>query len=824
MLSKKKLVISEELSPLNIALTLLIRVYLSNKLLNRRNVVCLLVQHLEGEHYHNKKTLNVAPTLSDFCDATREYQKNSIVSRSNPNLNPEDTAVDLATAKLLKLAWGIADEEQMQREINDTYSLILDPNIISYGESLLVSPRSVIGRFLQKMVVAAKLLHFDEGVLVFRSFCQFRETSVGYYENCDNDGYECLPHLTVEPGTVTRCYNNDDKNKFQRGNAINDEEFYKTLQGQIDLGLGTAMRPDDDLIITPLTTTERGCLVDAQVEFLEKFGSPVPSELRSIMEQMVSPYLEFSSVHNAHGGLSPSYHYLHYLENLSEGNYIAAFDSLHQYFDYMVSQGSRYFYHFALIARASLHQCFGEDQKALDSIEEAISVARENKDNGTLTYVLSWLFNFMKDKPMLWINQSSFQNNGALQLLEFLSRKSQDVSSLLAAVSFCYITEDHLTNGDSCEKLYESLFKAIFVSISDGTATFVKCCDLACLVWSKLGIPYLSEFYADMGYGYALKLGSQNDVLDLALKKHVGLFFKDNPERATELLRVMLPSYAHNVAQFQRLQKQILLFQAETNLKSGKILLAKENLKLFSNSGDVDEESGFNMIRLQSSILANACDSSGAIQLICREISDANKRIRRPNIFISIRSNLIKSYYLIQFKANARALSLLVQQIKLAKLTGFGTILMEGLVQMVSLLNNTRCVEEAHCVALRLVPAVTRTQNQTLIATLFFELARSSCFFLESTEEAGSSNRKELFTNFLKFLSISIAGYKKSLDLKMLVKCFRLEQRIALAGSEFKEDIASSLPFQNFKKHSQAGLEVLHKRAINESDCGYLKS
>ena len=38
----------------------------------------------------------------------------------------------------------------------------------------------------------------------------------------------------------------------------------------------------------------------------------------------------------------------------------------------------------------------------MDAIEEAISVARENKDNSTLTYILSWLFNFMKNKPELW--------------------------------------------------------------------------------------------------------------------------------------------------------------------------------------------------------------------------------------------------------------------------------------------------------------------------------------------------------------------------------------------------------------------------------------
>lgn len=820
---KRKVIISEELSPLSIALTLLIKIYLSNELLNHRSIVYLLVQHLEGEQYHQKNPLKVAPTLSDLCDAFRTFHKSGIISKSSLPLTPELNPVELAIEKLLDLVWAIHNEEQLQLQISETYTLLLDPNIISSSKSSYVSPRSVVGRFLQRIVVAAKLLHFDESILVFRSFCHFRQSTQAFYKEFKNSGFECRANQTLVSITGATGRKNKSYTKFQEGITIGEDEFCKVLQDQLDIGLGTALSPGDDLVVTPLTKIELDCLVDAQVKFLERFGSPTPPELRSLMEQMVSPYLEFSSAHKTSSGLSPSYHYLRYLESLFEGNYLAAFDSLHQYFDYMVSQGSRYYYHFALIAKASLHQCFGEDQKALDSLEEAISVARENKDNATLTYVLSWLFNFMKGKPKLWVNQSFFQNDCELQLLEFLSRKSQNVSLLLAAVSFCYVTEGHLANGDSAEKLYESLFGAIFVSINDGTTSFVKCCDLASVVWSKLGLPYLSELYVDMGLAYALKFGPQNDVLDLTLKKKKSAFSKGNPENAINELREMLQSYVKNIPQFQRLQKQLQLFQIDTNISSGKTLLANEALKVFLSAGEMDEETRFNIIKLQSSILADNCDPTSAMEYICREISDASRR-KRPNIFMSIQLNLIKTYQLIQFGANERALSLLIQQIKLAKLIGFGTILMNGLVQMISLLNNTGSVQEAHRIALRLVPAVTRTQNQHLIAALFYELAKSCCYFLEITHYSRLSSRKEVFTNFLKFLSISIAGYKKSIDLRMLVECFRLEQRVAVAGSDFKDQITNSIPFQNFKKHSQAGLELLQKRTIAESDCGYLKS
>lgn len=73
-----------------------------------------------------------------------------------------------------------------------------------------------------------------------------------------------------------------------------------------------------------------------------------------------------------------------------------------------------------------MHQYFGEDQKAIDSIEEAVSVARENKDNATLTYILSWFYNFMHHKPHLWAQQSLFSKNSGNHLLDFIIKKAPE--------------------------------------------------------------------------------------------------------------------------------------------------------------------------------------------------------------------------------------------------------------------------------------------------------------------------------------------------------------------------------------------------------------
>lgn len=825
----QNVLISDEISPLNLALVLLIKLYISHQLPIRRSVLFLLVRHIEGGSLHHNKLDKVTHNLIDFCEEIRVNYSDGVATRFSEGSKNESNSVNCVIFMLLDLAWGLENEEQMHRLINDAYALILDSDIITYDATFSVSQRSIIGRFVQKIVIAAKLLHFEESIILYQTFCLFRESSLHIYQSLRDEGFKLIVHansnleMKSEPIHQTWYHKvkDDFPNKAKQTRISNDSMVIRSLQDQLDLCLSTSRDHINGTIVSSITKFDLEVLIDAQVNLLEKFGTPTPPDMKSIMEQMAR--YEFLNASNSHVSPYQSYHYLRYLENLYEGNYLNAFDSLHQYFDYMVSQGSKYFYHFALIARASLHQCFGEDQRALDSIEEAISVARENKDNGTLTYVLSWLFNFMKDKPNLWAYQSSFQNNSELQLLEFLSRKSNTVSLLLAAVSFCFITESLISKGDSPAKILQSLFKALYVSINDGPASFVKCCELASLVWDKLGVPHLTDLYVDIGLSFALEFGSKDDALSLKLRSQVIGFLRDGPERAIDELKEMQHHYSGNIFHYQKLQRKILLLQTEASLRSGNVLLARENLKFFMHSGKADDEARFHFIRLHSKVLAASNDYSGAIQLVSREISDV-KPCLNLNLFYSIKLNLIKTCLLILCGAGTRAFSLLVQQMKLAKSIGFGILLNEALLQLVSLLNETGNKCEAYQFALRLVPTVSMTRDQHLIATIHFELARSCCAFLMGDLEQKFMLRKEVFANFLRFLSISIAGYKKSFDLNMLGHCFELERRVAHAVTSFSDEMAESVPFQNFKEHSKVGLEVLQRKASAECNNGYLKS
>ena len=278
---------------------------------------------------------------------------------------------------------------------------LITVNSSSPEATKIVSSKSLFGSFVLKICTAFATLKFDESQLLFQAFSEFRESTRQIYIN--------------QGGIISDSISDPD---FELFNHLNNN-----LK---EIGvINTTSK------IIPVPRYDLQQLLDYQITLLESYGTPTPQYLKDIMLLMTSPNSNVGRIQNINFNNLPSYHYLRYLECLQESDYNGAFDALHQYFDYMVSNNSKYFYHFALISRAALHQYFGEDDKAIDAIEEAICVARENKDNSTLTYILSWLFNFMKNKPELWNRQTFTTIITKHKFLTFLLKIQTSITTAL---------------------------------------------------------------------------------------------------------------------------------------------------------------------------------------------------------------------------------------------------------------------------------------------------------------------------------------------------------------------------------------------------------
>ena len=133
--------------------------------------------------------------------------------------------------------------------------------------------------------------------------------------------------------------------------------------------------------------------------------------------------------HMAHSGAAmPAVaHYLRYLDSWRAGDYPSALDNLHRYFDFSMQHSDRTVYQYALLNLAILQADYGCHREAIPALQEAISVARENKDVVCLNFCMGWLYHFGKSFPQ---EMKEIRKNGILgsedEGLAFLKSRAKD--------------------------------------------------------------------------------------------------------------------------------------------------------------------------------------------------------------------------------------------------------------------------------------------------------------------------------------------------------------------------------------------------------------
>ncbi|KAL6451805.1 apc5 Anaphase-promoting complex subunit 5 [Candida maltosa Xu316] len=700
-----RLLLSEDLSPYKLSLLVLIQIYLNNKLPITQLI--LLTQLIE----------NKLPTTPDSLSK-------SII----PSL---DMINDEATEKLLlDCVWDITSIEYIEQNlINKLLECVKAGTVLSNDQQQLpksgyklVSSKSLFGSFILKICTAFASLKFDESCLLFQAFTEFREST-----------------RSKMGGRIQETVN-DDK----------DFELFSKLNSTLET-MGISNK-GTKLIPAPKYDLQQ--LLDNQIAILENYGTPTPQYLKDIMKLMVSPDSNIGRIQNIHFNNLPSYHYLKYLECLQSSNYNGAVDALHQYFDYMVSNNSKYFYHFALISRASLHQYFGEDEKAMDAIEEAISVARENKDNSSLTYILSWLFNFMNNKPELWNCQSFFNNNNQTQVLDFLKKKSKQLSPSLYSISFNFETLQLMKNGRS--DYINSLTKSMFVAINDTKPTFIKSAELAAAVWARIGEPNLSEIYNEIAFELTDKT---TDRINISIKSAFLKFLHGDVENAYQALED-LKKGVNDHSLYNSIHVRSLLMLVKIYLKKGKFIMSRNIVNVLLNDDIRDIELKNELRLLQVEVEMCLENYTQALNYL--------SNIQSNDVYFQLRLAILKCQIFINSGNHYRVFTLLIQQISLAKRCGFQYLAMEAIVLLWEVLNKTESFEDARKLSTEIMPQVFSLDNQELIAKAYFRMARSW------SDDKVSLNYTE----------IAISKFEKCSNLILMKSVLKFQQHLARRHQE----------------------------------------
>ncbi|KAK6199387.1 anaphase-promoting complex, subunit 5 [Scheffersomyces amazonensis] len=782
-----QLLLTEDLSPHKFALLFLIQLYCHHQIPQSKvtAVLTVLINLIDNKPTEDDEEITILPSLQDVVDALGHVGKSNSTEKDK-----EDEDILRLQMSILKSLWDITSVKQVDNDLL-SFNDILEPASTIYtpkeatetDKIKKISSRSLLGSFIYKVTSAFHLLKFDEIFLLYEALVEYREPSRQFY--LDHGG------IILETPISDSIDGDSDTN-----NTNTDSQLYDTLNQQLaeimDTEVPNTCTASSKYFAIPKHDLQ--VLLERQIHLLETYGTPTPKMLKDIMILMTSPDSNTTSIQNANFNNSASYYYIRYLEHLHACNYNGAFESLHQYFDYMVSSNSKYFYHFALISKASLHEFFGEDEKAIDSIEEAISVAREHKDNSALTYILSWLFNFMKNKPDLWHKQSFFNNNDETQLLNFLIEKSKSVSLSLYSMSYNFETLQRMNSGSTMNNYLESIIKSLYISIHDKVSTFTRSSETMAMVWSRIGNIQLSNIYTEIA------IESTNDKrtkIPILIRLNFLKFYKGETEIGFKNLCKLKQDI--NSKQDYSLYKSVhirwIILLIQLNLLKGRFRISKELVEILGDSEIKDVELKHELYLLRIEVEINLGNYATALQLICDKL---DSELVSSNIYLSIKLNLIKCKVFNYSENYSQSIILLIQQIQLSKKIGFITLMAEGFELFISTLNHLGYYEDSYELLHQVMPMIISIGNKLLVSQCYFELAK--VYY-----------HKNLISKVLQFLNLSILGFKDCCHLIKLKQAFEFELQVAQAQGD-----------EQLLHHATESLAKLQARSVQENDYGYV--
>lgn len=652
--------------------------------------------------------------------------------------------------------WLIVTSEDLDAQIRSAFGSVVTDQIYTTDNEFKINRYSIIGKYISLIYQAFKVLKFDEMAVLFDAFVQYR--------------------APLSPPVSANIKQNQ-----------NDPLFAKLKAHLVDLGIESS-KPEE-VISVPKHDFE--ALISNQVYLLEKYGTPTPEKLKKVMELMSNP--EVGLIENSNFLNLPQYHYLQYLEALLVRDYHLALTSLHQYFDYMVANNSKHYYHYALILKALFHEDFGEDEQALDTIEEAILIARENKDNHALTYILLWLYNFMKNKPRLWLRQRFYNATNDQQLLEVLLKKLKKEVSL-HTVAYTYEAAQNMSKG-SLRDYMELLLKGIFVSLySTLSQPFFILANMATSVWSRVGYLAVAKVYSDLSQN---AISCIKDAVDYNCHQLYLQYLSGDDESALNGMDLLLKRFKDH-SSFNRIQVRRLLLEIDVYLKRGRHKVARQMYQQLQASPIHDHELEVEIFIRGMSLLEAEGNYSQAVAQLTNKL---NASVSLSS-YHKLKLQILKCRLFSATDNYAHGVTFLLQQIAAAKKHGFLGLMVEAVLILANNFTALGYHDDSYGLLCHIMPLANALNIHHLQSQGYLELAKVCCKMYQ--QQACKLGR------VLKFLNLAIVGFKKEVALVPLTECFQLERQIA----EFYGDT-------ELLQHANLGLEKLALRVKDEKFYGY---
>jgi hypothetical protein len=697
------------------------------------------------------------PSLLEVINSTENAIRSFFKSSSRTDMQKIEKDIRLISDNLLQELWNLNSYDDLYTILVLSSHLLIDPSdelkeslqklkITSKPAKCLYSS-SFLGSFVSVISIGAITMKFEEGLKVWKGFLDYRNESKAVW------------------------------------NSINEIEA--SIQSRPEFIFETEILPQAQVVKAKTRThvyshMDLSSLFQLQVSMLQKKSVPVSKSLQILLQ----------SLSQSDRSLLPSSYHVEYLNSWRHADYDESFNALHRYFDYMMSNSKQYFYHYALLALATLHSSFGANKEALRAIDEAILVARENKDLDCLNYLLTWLLNFMITKPQFFT--ASQDHPSRSEIINFLRLKTKETKNLsLQAISFQFEVLICLLEGSDLTLVMENMIKTLYLILNfedtdELKSIFITACQIADTVWKRVGYPAIGNLYLEIAIDFAKEKNNEFDLIILYLRKASDLFFTGEVDETFRILSSLKESALRDFSMSKKWRITHNIMDFYLNLNKCKYAQCSVLIeKMLSLSGNIDDQEITNELIYQRTLynlrVNNLHESFSLL------INQLNLMKENPLIFNNywfIRFQVLYCHMFAEYTSHPqRGLSILLNAINLSYKSSLIFNLCECILCLCNLLLKSDfelSVQNVKDLLVEFLPKILEINKLNMVSEAYYYLARVEFAELQKSDDSSNFDALNNKTStLLKYVNISIHGYDTMSDYQNLKKTLEFEKQIA---------------------------------------------
>ncbi|GAB0133107.1 hypothetical protein EsDP_00001523 [Epichloe bromicola] len=601
-----------------------------------------------------------------------------------------------------------------------------------------LSRNSPLGAFVRRARLEFQRLRFHDCTELWKAFVRYRQPTAHY---------------------LKRKNPNFGRLSFDNVLLLGEKEDWgpESVSALAAVAYGD-MLTDDESSTIPVSTDDIECLLEFQIEQMQKYGNRIPMEIRHQFQDLL---------HDSF--LVPSLtHYLSFLDAWRSGDYPTAFDFLHRYFDYTMQYRDRLFYQYALMNLAVLQADFGCYKEAVSAMLETVSTARENRDMTCLNFALNWLFHFGRAHPNLVDELESNSLLGAgKESLAFLRVKAKE-SGMWTLWSSVLLSEAKLglINGDSVATSLEFMVRSSQIIVEKNMKTmFGSQLALYAALWSRLGLSQLSSLTSEIFLRCHAKHAVFDDELKHTCRIALSLADRGRYDEGLQYLEKLDQNSLRSWKPSEYWHKYRAIIKLKRDLHHNNLDGAEELLDqlLQIKSDDLEPDMAFIIDSLHIDCLTRRGDMQKAFE----KIETLLPRLRDENKDIALRARLLllKVSLLDKCGRPQRAFSTAVRAANIAWRVRLMPCLWQAMGALSNILVSMGEFDAASQLLMAVLPRALECDSSALSARLYSFLADAH-MGLAGKMQPKSSKRIEQMTRALSAVQKSFHHYSAIEDIK----------------------------------------------------------